>query len=129
MELAATPSIHRAGDRPRIAIESPATTALRLPRLRAFLMHVLPKRFHRIRCYGLFANAARAQNIARARELLSMVTPENKQAATTSEDDAVHTPRCPCCGGRMIIIETFEPGSTPRTPPTIPILAIGIDSS
>ena len=93
-----------------------------------FLMHVLPKRFHRCH-YGLFSNGARAQNIARARELLSMVTPESKPAATTSDEDAVHTPRCPCCGGRMIIIETFERGSRPRTRPTMPILAIGIDSS
>ena len=97
--------------------------------IRRFLMHVLPKRFHRIRHYGLFANGARAQNIARARELLSMVTTENKSAATTSDENAVHTPRCPCCGGRMIIIETFERGSTPRTRPTMPILAIGIGSS
>ena len=28
---------------------------------------------------------------------------------------------CPCCGGRMIIIETFERGSTPRTRPPSPI--------
>ena len=97
--------------------------------IRRFLMHVLPKRFHRIRHYGLFANGARAQNIAKARELLSMVTTESKPAATTTDEDAVHTPRCPCCGGRMIIIETFERGSTPRTRPTIPMLAIGIDSS
>ena len=33
-------------------------------------MHVLPKGFHRIRHYGLFANGNRADNIARARELL-----------------------------------------------------------
>ena len=97
--------------------------------IRRFLMHVLPKRFHRIRHYGLFANGARAQNIARARELLSMVAPESKPATTPSDEDTVHTPRCPCCGCRMIIIETFERGSTPRTRPTMPMLAIGIDSS
>jgi hypothetical protein len=97
--------------------------------IRRFLMHVLPKRFHRIRHYGLFANGARAQNIARARELLGMVTHENKPAATMTDEDTVHTPRCPCCGCRMITIETFERGSAPRTPPTMPILAIGIDSS
>jgi Putative transposase len=37
-------------------------------------MHVLPKGVHRIRHYGLFANANRAANIARARELLAMPT-------------------------------------------------------
>jgi len=38
--------------------------------IRRFLMHVLPKGFHRIRHYGLFANANRAENIATARALL-----------------------------------------------------------
>jgi hypothetical protein len=38
--------------------------------IRRFLMHVLPKGFHRIRHYGLFANGNRAANIARSRELL-----------------------------------------------------------
>ena len=33
---------------------------------------------------------------------------------------------CPCCGGRMIIIETFERGGEPRYRPTVPIR---IDSS
>ena len=38
--------------------------------IRRFLLHVLPKGFHRIRHYGLFANANRAENIATARALL-----------------------------------------------------------
>ena len=38
-------------------------------------MHVLPKGFHRIRHYGLFANANRAANIATARALLHIVPP------------------------------------------------------
>jgi Putative transposase len=38
--------------------------------IRRFLMHVLPKGCHRIRHYGLFANANRAENIATARALL-----------------------------------------------------------
>src|SRR5271155_4343371 len=40
--------------------------------IRRFLMHVLPKGFHRIRHYGLFANNNRAANIAKARELLAV---------------------------------------------------------
>jgi hypothetical protein len=39
-----------------------------------FLIHVLPTGFHRIRHYGLFASAVRAQNVERARQLLA--TPE-----------------------------------------------------
>ena len=38
--------------------------------IRRFLIHVLPQGFHRIRHYGLFAGTGRADNIARARELL-----------------------------------------------------------
>ena len=40
--------------------------------IRRFLMHVLPKGFHRIRHYGLLANGNRSAMIARARELLAM---------------------------------------------------------
>ena len=43
--------------------------------MRRFLLHVLPSGFHRIRHYGLLANAARRDNLARARELLH-VAPE-----------------------------------------------------
>jgi hypothetical protein len=38
--------------------------------IRRFLIHVLPKGFHRIRHYGLFANANRAENIATARAIM-----------------------------------------------------------
>jgi hypothetical protein len=36
---------------------------------------------------------------------------------------------CPCCGGRMIIIETFERGLTPRFRPSPPTPVIRIDTS
>jgi hypothetical protein len=39
--------------------------------MRRFLLHVLPRGFHRIRYYGLLANATRAENLARARQLLA----------------------------------------------------------
>jgi hypothetical protein len=97
--------------------------------IRRFLMHVLPKRFHRIRHYGLFANGGRAENIARSRELLNMPSPESETTATNGDDPAAHSQRCPCCGERMIIIETFERGSTPRYRPAAAVLVIGIDSS
>ena len=43
--------------------------------IRRFLLHILPKGFHRIRHYGLFANTGRAANIARLRELLGSAPP------------------------------------------------------
>ena len=75
---------------------------------------------HRIRHYGLFANANRAENIATARALLDVAPP----AAGPQEqpDIAVDTPRalpcpCPCCGARMIVIEVFARGCKPSWRP------------
>ncbi len=100
--------------------------------IRRFLMHVLPKGVHRIRHYGLFANGNRAANIARARELLNAPTSQTQSddAEASKPDERPTLARaCPCCGGRMIIIETFERGSTPRHQPTGPMIAIRIDTS
>jgi Putative transposase/Transposase zinc-binding domain len=91
--------------------------------IRRFLIHVLPGGFHRIRHYGLFANGGRAKNIARARQLLSVpATPDEPGDADGTEDGEPQTlaHSCPCCGGRMIIIETFERGGPPRYRPTVP---------
>jgi len=91
--------------------------------IRRFLIHVLPGGFHRIRHYGLLANGGRAENIARARELLgvSPTQSEPSDADANADEPPMLSHPCPCCGGRMIIIETFERGATPRTPPTSPI--------
>ena len=89
--------------------------------IRRFLLHVLPKGFHRIRHYGLLASAARKANIARARELLAAPEPPTAPDATTKATATAptdHRPPCPCCGGRMIIVETFERGAGPRGPPS-----------
>jgi len=97
--------------------------------IRRFLIHVLPSGFHRIRHYGLFANGSRAENIARARQLLHVPEPPRQPADTGCADDSEPQPSsypCPCCGGRMIVIETFERGCTPRHRPT---QRIRIDSS
>ena len=82
--------------------------------IRRFLLHVLPDGFHRIRHYGLFANAGRADNIAKARALLGVAPPTTEPGATT-EPAPVDPAPCPCCGGRMILIETFERGASPRS--------------
>ena len=95
--------------------------------IRRFLSHVLPRGFHRIRRYGLFAKTSCADNIARARELLVGPKPQSQPADADVTDH--NQPACPCCGGRMIIIETFERGATPRHWPTRPMIAIRIDTS
>ena len=94
--------------------------------IRRFLIHVLPHGFHRIRHYGLLASGTRADNIARARELLAV---SNSQAEPTGAAVDPGKPTCPCCGGRMIIIEVFERGATPRHRPTAPTIVIRVDTS
>jgi hypothetical protein len=88
--------------------------------IRRFLLHVLPKGFHRIRHYGLLASATCKANIARARQLIAAPLPltdtpaEHDKARLAATE---HRPPCPCCGGRMIIVESFERTGTPRAPP------------
>ncbi len=86
--------------------------------IRRFLIHVLPTGFHRIRHYGLFANGNRVANIARARELLDVPAPQDETEAGAQRNELPgYVKPCPCCGGAMIIIETFERGGQPRAPP------------
>jgi hypothetical protein len=91
--------------------------------IRRFLIHVLPSGFHRIRHYGLFANRGRAESIARARQLLHVPAmhdqPSDADGADDSESQTLSR-SCPCCGGRMIIIEIFERGCAPQHRPTVP---------
>jgi Putative transposase/Transposase zinc-binding domain len=106
--------------------------------IRRFMLHVLPKGFHRIRHYGLLASSrTKAATIARARELIKLATPpqpsrstkpDEAPAGTEATDKPIHP--CPCCGGRMVIIETFDAGCTPRHRPTPrQATAIRIDTS
>ena len=84
--------------------------------IRWFLLHVLPCGFHRIRHYGLLASSGRRDNLARARELLGAPTPPPAPEPDEAEP-ADPRPACPCCGGRMLIPETFERCAQPRQPP------------
>ncbi len=89
--------------------------------IRRFLLHVLPTGFHRIRHYGLFASAVRAQNIERVRQLLAKPEAAPQRSRDDAErevENAPYAPRCPCWGGRMIIIETYEGVRPARSPPS-----------
>jgi hypothetical protein len=98
--------------------------------IRRFLMHVLPKGFHRIRHYGLLANGGRAGNIARARALLGGPAPaQTPDGADSAAQPAGLAHPCRCCGGRMIVIETFARYATPRHQPSPAPGAIRIDTS
>jgi hypothetical protein len=94
--------------------------------IRRFLIHVLPHGFHRIRHYGLFVGGARTNTIARARELLKVPVPQSQAGDADGTEPQTLSHPCPCCGGRMIVIETFERGCSPRTRP---VSIIRIDTS
>jgi hypothetical protein len=94
--------------------------------IRRFLIHVLPKGVHRIRHYGLFAKPSCADNIARARQLLA-ASQDEIVSADAKKVEYINC--CPCCGSRMIIIERFKRGATPRHQPTAPTVSIRIDTS
>src|SRR5437588_5134344 len=98
----------------------------------AFSCTCCPAGFHRIRYYGLLASGKRAENVVRARELLTPpIIPLDAIKAANPNTAQPQTPehRCPCCGGRMIIIERFERGATPRYQPSPPTPVIRIDTS
>jgi hypothetical protein len=83
--------------------------------IRRFLLHVLPRGFHRIRHYGLLASGGRRDNLARARELLA--APPRPPEPDVAPEPSDHRPPCPCCGGRMLILDIFERRAQPRAPP------------
>ena len=101
--------------------------------IRRFLLHVLPKGFHRIRHYGLLATGKRAENIELARDLLLAAAPASVTTDTTDgtavDKAGADLPPCPCCGSRLRIIETFLRGETPSHRQTPRPLVFKVDTS
>ena len=88
--------------------------------IRRFLLHVLPSGFHRIRHYGFLASPGRAATIERLREFIaadpsepSLAGFDAPQAAPERDDAPPSAKICPCCGGRMRVVETFARGAQP----------------
>jgi hypothetical protein len=84
--------------------------------MRRFLLHVLPGGFHRIRHYGLLANAGRRENLVRARVLLD-VPPQLDLVAKDSAPTTVPTFICRCCGATMRVVEIVMRRQPIRAPP------------
>ena len=106
--------------------------------IRRFLIHVLPAGFHRIRHYGFLANGQRRAAVAHARALLAAKpkAPDDRTEPADGTGDAAAADaaapkayRCPCCGGVMIVVETFRRGGGPASRPAAAVPVIGIDSS
>ena len=87
--------------------------------MRRFLLHVLPTGFHRIRHYGLLANAGRKENLALARELLEAPPPPPAQTDQTPAS-APPTFVCRHCGAPMIVIQMLPRPQRIRAPPAAP---------
>jgi hypothetical protein len=119
---------YRAEGRDRQKVMTLATAEF----IRRFLIHVLPHGFHRIRHYGLLASGTRADNIAQARRLLDVPAAQREAGETNGaeadEPKPLSHPR-PRCGGRMIIIETFQRDCSPRYQPAATPTVIRIDTS
>jgi hypothetical protein len=101
--------------------------------IRRFLIHVLPHGFHRIRHYGLLASGTRADNIAEPATCSTCQrhspAPRTPRPSARPMSRSHPSQPCPCCGGRMIIIETFQRGSSPRYRPAASTAVIRIDTS
>ncbi len=90
--------------------------------MRRFLLHVLPRGFHRIRHYGLIANAERRDNLKRARELLQVEAPGAQTEPQSDDRPAGSGPPtfvCPDCGAAMIVIDTLVRTPRIRAPPQL----------
>ncbi|MCP4300190.1 MAG: IS91 family transposase [Gammaproteobacteria bacterium] len=88
--------------------------------MRRFLLHVLPSGFHRIRHYGLFANASRKHNLKIARALLKcQPRAEIERTDPTDENPQDNAPTFTCrhCGEPMIVVELLIPQHAARAPP------------
>lgn len=72
--------------------------------LRRFLLHVLPRRFVRIRFFGFLANRRRAALLPRCRQLLE-ADPRPDSCTAPHIDSHPMAWLCPQCGGTMVVIE------------------------
>ena len=87
--------------------------------MRRFLLHVLPSGFHRIRHYGLFANAQRKHKLKIARALLKCKPRAETEPVEPADENAQdNSPSFTCrhCGEPMIVVEILRP-QAPRAPP------------
>ena len=108
------------GNAPRLATLDARTF------LRRFLLHVLPRRFVRIRHYGFLANPVRQEKLPRVRELLGQPAGAVESKAPTEPEGwealllrltGKDVTRCPRCGvGHLLVVEVLPALSGPGDP-------------
>jgi hypothetical protein len=87
--------------------------------LRRFLLHLLPKRFVRIRNFGFLANRKRAVLLPLCFRLLGSVRKQSDDQDQAADHGLELQWACPECGGPMITIMLITPADLPpRSPPT-----------
>ena len=92
-----------------------------------FLIHVLPSSLRGVPVHRLLASGTPAPTTSPERvNCWPFPVPEGQPTAAAVDHSK---PKCPCCGGRMIIIELFERGATPRQRPTGPTIVSRLDTS
>jgi hypothetical protein len=89
--------------------------------IRRFLLHVLPRGFHRIRYYGFLGNRFRQEKLALCRQLLGMAPQQVPQTQPVDLDYQDHHEQltgislriCPVCHrGHMVVVEQLKPART-----------------
>jgi putative transposase/transposase-like zinc-binding protein len=81
--------------------------------IRRFLLHVLPTGFRRVRHYGLLANAHRVAKLAQCRQLLAGADmSDGAPRCDQTTRSALEPHGCPCCSGRMRMIEALPVPTT-----------------
>jgi hypothetical protein len=88
--------------------------------IRCFMLHILPKGSPHPPLRAVRLHGPR-RNLARLRELLDAPPAEAASPARRARETVL--PPCPCCGGRMSVIEFFERGTLPRyRPPSVAVI-------
>jgi Putative transposase len=90
--------------------------------LRRFLLHLLPKRFVRIRNFGFLANRQRAISLPLCFQLLPSRSAQTGQDSS-APDGAKDIWRCPRCAGPMVVIERLTPAEIQLHSPPLPVSA------
>jgi len=85
--------------------------------IRRFLLHVLPKGFHRIRYYGFFANSARREKINQERCLLTEEPVQSVQLHSGCDEDRFAPFICRQCACPMTVIRVLAREQLARAPP------------
>jgi hypothetical protein len=87
--------------------------------IRRFLLHVLPRGFHRIRHYGFLTGSNRTAGLDHIRAVLGVPAPPRPSADAPDPQDSPGQarPPYPCCGGPMTIVGSFAGWHQPRGPP------------